>query len=183
VASLPKGGSKVLSFAWNTAGVEPDTYTIKAEAKVVAGETNKENNVKVLEVTVKVRSTISITAASTTFTVGESTTINGSITPNPGAGKTVTLSYRLSGEQAWTNMTATTNANGQYSFEWKPTAAGTYEVKTSWVGDSTTMGDDSDQQTITVQEGGGIPIYWVAGGIAIVVIAIILIYVWRSRKP
>jgi len=183
VASLPKGGSKVLSFAWNTAGVEPDTYTIKATVKVVAGETNKENNVKVLEVTVKVRSTISISVASTTFTVGDSTTINGSITPNPGAGKTVTLSYRLSGEQAWTNMTANTNTNGQYSFEWKPTAAGTYEVITSWAGDSATMGDGSDQQTITVQEGGGIPIYWVAAGIAIVVIAIILIYVWRSRKP
>jgi len=183
VASLPKAASKTLSFTWNTAGVELDTYTIKAAAKVVAGETNKENNVKVLEVTVKVGSTISITVASTTFTVGDSTTINGSITPNPGAGKTVTLSYRLGGEQTWANVTATTDANGQYSFEWKPTAAGTYEVITSWAGDSARMGDDSEKQTITVQEGGGgFPIYWVAG-IAIVVIAIILIYVWRSRKP
>lgn len=44
VTELSDGFTKTLTFEWSTEGVAEDTYTIWAEASVVAGETNTANN-------------------------------------------------------------------------------------------------------------------------------------------
>lgn len=56
VNNLPNGSQLTLIFTWDTSGVEPDrTYTIKAGATGVPGETNLDNNV-IIDGAVTVRS-------------------------------------------------------------------------------------------------------------------------------
>ena len=78
---------------------------------------------------------ISITASPPTITIGESTTISGSITP-PLEGENVAIWYRLIGEP-WgiLNATVPTNATGQYSYIWTVIKTGTYELKATWIGE------------------------------------------------
>jgi hypothetical protein len=45
VYDLTPGSQSTLTFLWDTTGVEPSTYVIKAEAEVVPGETNLDDNV------------------------------------------------------------------------------------------------------------------------------------------
>lgn len=45
VDDLTPGSQLTLTFHWDTTGVEPDIYTIKAEAEAVPGETSLDNNV------------------------------------------------------------------------------------------------------------------------------------------
>ena len=47
VFDLAPTAQTVLTFAWNTTGVAPGNYTMKAEASTVPGETLAEDNVKV----------------------------------------------------------------------------------------------------------------------------------------
>jgi len=46
VNNLAKGQSETVTFTWNTAGVSPGTYKIKATASAVTDEDNKTNNTK-----------------------------------------------------------------------------------------------------------------------------------------
>jgi hypothetical protein len=56
VNSLPVGSQSTLVFIWNTGGVDPDrTYSVRAEAAGVPGETNLDDNV-LTDGTVTVRS-------------------------------------------------------------------------------------------------------------------------------
>jgi len=185
VANLAKGASKTLTFTWNTAGVTLGLHTISVSASVISGETDTTDNTYTDgTVTVKEISTISISADPTTLTLGSKATISGSITPTH-TGVSVTIWYRRSGEENWNSVTIIqTNATSQYSYDWPPPTAGTYEVKAIWAGDTNTLGDESDTQIIEVQEAPaalGIPLYAVAG-IAIVIAAAIIIYMVKFRK-
>ena len=186
--NLPKGASKTFSFTWDTTGINVGTYTLSANASVVPGEKPEDqadNTYTGGTVTLKWwRSTISMSVSSTTVTIGGSITINGSISPTR-VGVAVTIWQRLSGTETWNNITVVqTNENSQYTFEWKPTTAGDYEVKASWEGDAETFGDESDPQTIAVQEAPpSISLYAVAGIAVVIVMAIVLVYVLRVRKP
>jgi len=53
VSSLPPGGSTTLTFIWNTTGVNPHVYDLRAIAAQVLGETDTLDNV--LSTTVKVK--------------------------------------------------------------------------------------------------------------------------------
>ena len=188
VTRLADGASTTLNFTWDTTDVTPGTYTLKAVVSAVTDELSihmDDNTFIGPQVAAKVTSTISISANPANITVGETTTINGSITPTR-AGVTVTIWYKLSGEETWSNLTAVqTNENSQYSYDWKPTTDGTYEVKASWAGDAGTFEAESDPQTIMVEEapGPGFVLYAVAGiAIAIVAAAMILYFV-KIRKP
>jgi len=58
------------------------------------------------------------------------TTISGVISPPRTAN--VTLLYRLQGDANWTALTIVqTNAQGQYTYLWKPDKAGIYELRPS----------------------------------------------------
>jgi len=174
VNNLAKQQTKTVTFSWNTTGVSPGTYKIKASASTVPDEEDTTNNIQEDgTVTVKLRSTVSISASSDTVTVGDKVTISGSIDPTRSR-VTVTLWYRLTGTVTWNNLTATqTNTASQYSCTWTPSAAGTYEVKTSWEGDSNTQPSESTIFIIKVNEAPtGVPLYLVAAVGAIVIVAI-----------
>jgi len=49
VNSLAPNASTTLTFNWNTAGISPGDYTIKAEASQVPGETDTADNTKIYE--------------------------------------------------------------------------------------------------------------------------------------
>ena len=132
---------------------------------------------------IKLSSTISITASPTSITVDENTTLTGSITPKR-AGVTVTIWYRLSGEETWSTLeTVTTDDNSQYSYIWTPPAATTYEVKASWEGDENTKPNESVTSTVTVNEAPtGIPLYLIAAVGAIIIIASCIAAYYLIRK-
>ena len=83
----------------------------------------------------KLSGSISITASPTNITIGESTTISGSINP-ASVGETVTIWHRKIGKPWGILATATTNATSHYSHIWTALAWGTYELKATWIGDT-----------------------------------------------
>ena len=184
VNNLAAGQTRVVTFSWSTTGVSIGTYTISATASQVTDEDNITNNaLNDGTVTIKQGSTISISTTPTTVTVGDKVTISGSITPAQ-SGAQVTIWWRPAGTTTWNNLTVTqTDANGQYTYDWTPTSSGNYELKASWPENATTMGDESDILSISVNESSNLMVYYIAAGIiAVIVIAVIVFYVLRVRK-
>lgn len=186
IASLAKGASKTLSFAWSTTGINPGYYNIGANASRALGEKNVENNVKIFgQIELKLGSATLLAASPQTFVIGESTTLSGSINPAR-SGVTISLWYRLKGEQTWKALTNVTADNdGQYSFAWAPPSAATYEVRASWQGDQNTYSSESNTYTITVNEAPtGLPIYVIIAAVAIVIIVAIgiAVYYMKTRR-
>jgi len=167
----------------------PGTYTVTASATDYesASETNivvSSEDTTTVDFTLLVLSSITISADPADITIGDSTTISGSISPTR-EGVTVTIQYRLEGEQTWNTLTTvTTNENSQYSHTWTPETAEIYEVKASWLGDDITSPAESNVQTITVQEASAIPWYlYVAATGVVAVIIVAAFYFLRIRKP
>jgi len=172
------------------ADVPADHYTVNASKPGYCSDSTSTTVTRGITITVdfalRVNSNITISADPATITVGESTTISGSISP-PRAGVNVTIQYRLSGEVTWNNLTTmTTNEYSQYSYVWAPETAGAYEVKASWLGDETASPAESDVRTIKVQEPpSGVPwyLYTAAAGVAAIIMAAAAVYFLRIRKP
>ncbi|NIR87306.1 PEGA domain-containing protein [Candidatus Bathyarchaeota archaeon] len=171
--------------------IDPGTYTVTTSATgyesdsksttVDAGETTTVN------FTLQVIINITISADPVTITVGESTTLSVSISP-PLEGLNITIQYKLSDEETWTNLTTViTDENGRRSHDWTPETAGTYEVKAIWLGDENVSTAESDVQPITVEETPtpGIPwyIYMAAAAVVAIVMVAIAFYFLRIRKP
>jgi len=123
VPSLPIGNSTTLSFTWNTAGVEPEIYQIRAEA-ILETDANPTNNRKM---------TLVVVAAPIGQIAG---IVRDASTGNPIEGATVTAG-------AYTN---TTNADGHYQLS--NVLAGNYTVAASKNGYQT-----SSQTSIRVVAG------------------------------
>ena len=151
VISLASEANETLSFNWNTIGVPGGNYTMKAVASIVAGETyTLDNECTGDKVTVKrLSSSIYISASPANITAGDSTTINGSISPIR-VEVNVTIHYRHTGENWSVLENVTTDVDGRYSYEWTVTTVGTYEVKAGWLGDATTLPAESDGVAVTV---------------------------------
>jgi len=96
----------------------------------------------------KLSGSISIAASPTTITVGESTTISGSITP-ASVGETVIIWHRQIGKPWGILATVTTNDTSHYSYIWTALAWGTYELKATWIGD--TYAAESSITTVDVK--------------------------------
>ncbi|UCG44862.1 MAG: PKD domain-containing protein [Candidatus Bathyarchaeota archaeon] len=79
---------------------------------------------------------ITILAFPDDIIVGESTVIGGYLNP-PSPGETVTIWRRISGSTSPWGILATTTSNtsSQYSYTWTNTTIGTYELKSTWIGD------------------------------------------------
>jgi PKD repeat protein len=127
-------------------------------------------------------STISMSLSEVKIVRGGSTTINGSITSTlPGV--TVTIWFRTFAETWDTLAVVITDENGQYSYDWKPRAAETYEVKASWQGDEATEADESEVQVIVVREGSTLDIFlYSTVALAVLWVATVVIFL-RVRKP
>ena len=117
---------------------EGDNATIGAESDV--------QTLKVME-----NSTISIAISSTSITFGSGVTVSGSINPlRPNI--RVYIQYRLTGEELWPTAGETlTEQDSSYAFTWTPDEAGTYEVRTTWLGDETTYGATSNVLTLAAK--------------------------------
>jgi len=130
----------------------------------------------------KASSSISISISPTTFTIGESITISGYLSPRR-EGVSITIQSRPSGG-AWTTLTSVqTDPEGGYSYIWTPTAAGTYEIKANWEGDENTLPGESAGQLVTAEAAPTFPWEWllIAGVGGIAAVAAILVYL--KRKP
>jgi len=152
----------IVSYEWDfgddtyeTGNITTHAYTSSEEYMVSLTVTDNDGLVdtttKIITIE-KMSNAISITASPTSITLGESTTISGSISLIR-EGMDVTIQYRLSGKEAWTKLTTvTTDENSQYSYVWTPLAPGTYELKASWEGDEKTSKATSNVITIEVVE-------------------------------
>lgn len=79
---------------------------------------------------------------------GSILTVSGSIPP-PQIGVPVTLSYQTDG--SWfTLVMVTSNPDGSYSLTWIPTMIGSYQLRTSWEGDSSFFGAISDDVSVII---------------------------------
>ena len=186
VTDLIAGSSQILTTPWSTSSVGPGAYTIKAETSIISGETRTDDNSRTgVTVTVQKRiSSLTIASSSTALTLGDDAIITGTLTPTL-QDKTITLQYRLVG-QTWSTLnTMTTDTHGKYEFMWTPDTAGTYEIQAIWQGDASTEACQSDAQTITVKEAEvpSIPIQYVIGALAAIIIMIAIVaYLLRVRK-
>jgi len=128
--------------------------------------------------------TISMSVSETKIMRGESTTINGSVTSTLPA-ETVTIWYRVFAETWDTLAVVITDESSQYSYDWKPRSAQTYEVKASWQSGGDPEADESEVQVIVVQEGAVLDIYLYSTiAVAALWIATIVFFLWvRKPKP
>jgi PKD repeat protein len=183
---LAPNDSHTLSFTWDTTNMNPNTYRIKAIAETKKRDFNTTNNELIdSEVTLKPGSTLTIFVHPESATLGETIIINGTVTPTH-QDLDVTIQYRPSGQTEWNTLTVVkTDSTGSYKYLWTPETTGTYEIKAKWPGDSNTLGDESDTQTIAVEEGPTTPnitLYLIIAIIILVVVAAIVIYFRKFRK-
>ncbi|HKZ94285.1 MAG TPA: PKD domain-containing protein [Candidatus Bathyarchaeia archaeon] len=183
--NLATEASETKTILWDTTEVNPDTYNLKAIATAVTGETETNDNTFIVENAVSIQkldSQLSISASPTVFTLGATTNINGTISPIRQSA-TITILYKLVDEQTWKTLgTATTNAQGQYTIDWKPDGVGTYEIIASWQGDTTTFPSESTPETITVQEPPTTTLLYIGAAVITIAVAAAAFYFLRSRK-
>jgi hypothetical protein len=130
----------------------------------------------------RVASELSLDVSSTSTNAGSTVTISGTTTPAI-AGVTVTI--RVNKDNAgWTTAgTATTDADGNYEYEWTPSEAGTYQVRASWDGNTNYLDSESTTTTVTVASTGlgDVYIYIAAGAIILVAVVAVVLFL-RRRK-
>ncbi|MGQ9460260.1 MAG: Ig-like domain repeat protein [Candidatus Bathyarchaeaceae archaeon] len=105
-----------------------------------------------VQITPRMRSTISIALSSNLILPEENVTISGNIIAEDTVRQnvSVTIFYRPS-DGTWNTLDVVkTDLDGNYTYSWKPEAAGTYEVMTRWEGDENTLGDESNVLSLTV---------------------------------
>jgi len=87
-----------------------------------------------------------------TIKPGDDALIYGLLWPNL-IGVDVAILYRHHGETMWQTLeTVQTSTSGKYSYLWSQPEEGTYELKATWAGNSTTFPTESLTMTLTVQK-------------------------------
>jgi PKD repeat protein len=135
------GGTATLN--WTVTGVPAGTYTLKVSTTPVPYEFNLTDNTKTWGsiAIIKQYSTLTISAAASII-MGQSLTISGQLTPSR-SGAPVTIQSKIAGG-TWSNLTTvTTSLSSQYSYKWTPSTAGTYQIKSIWLGDTYSFGNES----------------------------------------
>ena len=127
-------------------------------------------------------STISMSLSEVKIVRGGSTTINGSITSTlPGV--TVTIWFRAFAETWDTLAVVITDENGQYSYDWKPRVAETYEVKASWQSNGATEPDESEVQVLVIREGLALDIFLYSTIAVAALWVATMVFFLRRKKP
>ena len=95
-------------------------------------------------------SSIAISVSTSSPSTGASILVSGSISP-PARDIAVTISFSTNG--SWVNLTTVkTSPNGSYSYLWKPTAVGSYQLRASWEGNKTYTGAISNTALVKVNK-------------------------------
>jgi len=134
------------NYTWKPTTV--GTFELKANWTGDATTDPAESEIATLTVK-KLASAITISVNPSTVFVGESVTINGIINVTR-SGVDVTIYRRLTGGTWNTLTTVQTDSSSQYNYVWATTEGGTYELYAKWLGDSTTLGAESQRATLTV---------------------------------
>jgi len=142
--SLCAGGSTTLIFTWDTTGVCPRTYVIKAQASTVPNEEDTTDNIYIDGcVEVKTRTWIYFNFDENPATPGASVTLMGIFVDeanNRGANVPIRIEYSIDGGTTWTCLwTLTTDNYGIFSKTFLAPEVGRYLLRASWTGSSRYM--------------------------------------------
>jgi len=138
-ATLGAGGSTTLTFSWVTTGVTPGTYTIKAVASSVPSEIDTADNT-LIDGTVTVNAPVihdvaitTVSASTTTVTVGQTVSVTVGAANQGGATETFTVTTYYDSTAVGVGQQVTLSSGGSttLTFSWDTTgvAAGSYTVK------------------------------------------------------
>ena len=148
---------------------DPNTYP--AESPIINVTVNKASV------------TITLQIAPITLTLNSTALIFGKVDP-PLQTFSLTIQYRLKGENEWTTLeTVETDINGSYWLSWAPEKAGVYEFKASWLGDKNILPAESQIATVTVEsEAQDYTLITVAVAVAALCLAVILAFLYRRKR-
>jgi len=108
------------------------------------------NNPVTMGTTFLQSTTISLSVAPSSTTVGSSVTLSGSISPNPGT-VTVTISVSENSGATYTTLISfMTNNSGSYSTTWSPPAPNNYQLMATWSGNNQFAGSSSSSESLSV---------------------------------
>jgi len=198
VIGLAPGGSKTLTFGWDTSGVLEGEYVIKAEASVVPGETEIEDNTYIDgTVTVKpVRdvAVVGITPSITQVDVGQ--VVNITVTVRNEGTLTedfdVTLYYddAVIGTQTVTGLVPGAEKTLKFSWDTSDVAEGEYTIKAeaSMVLGETDIDDNTYVDGTVIVKSP--PVYVFPRGLAllgiivaaVIVLTILAVLLYRRRR-
>ena len=98
----------------------------------------------------KLSSIITLNVYPTVATVGSNISVNGTVIPIR-CDVNVTISHRPFGYSTWNTLAIMkTNSTSNYSYIWKTSEIGTYDVKASWQGDANTLSAESQTKTVSI---------------------------------
>jgi hypothetical protein len=146
-ASGPAGVSQVSGFTfqyWYLDGQSTGPYSTNLATTVMM------NSAHTVTAYFKMPSTMAFAVSYSSFNLGESTILSGSISPVR-AGVSVKLNYSTDGGLSWaTFMNVGTDEDGAFSTTWSPPHPFTYQVRACWDGDFDYAGAVSSGHTVTV---------------------------------
>lgn len=175
LTTVTTNSSSMYTYSWTSSGA--GTHQFKANWTGSVDYLGAESTAVSVTVT-KASSTITVIASPTSVTVGENVTLSGTITPiRANVNVTITSGTTTLG-------TVKTGTDGTYTFQWKPTAQGTYQITAAWLGDDTFNSATSTAITVTVEAATAptdYTIYYIIAAIVIIVIILIILY-WFMRR-
>ncbi len=141
----PQSGTSSYSWSPNVVG----TYYVRASWTGDQGYSGSTSTQQTLVVQYG-QSSIQLSLSQSTIYSGSSVTLTANITPNTASDGTVTIQESTDG-LTWSTLGSGTPGFGTFSYNWTPSAAGTYYLRASWTGDQDYLGSTSTQQTLVVQ--------------------------------
>jgi PKD repeat protein len=141
LANVTTDANSTYYYTW--APTQPGNYLLKANWTGDQYTLSAETPMITLDC-MKIVTSISISTSSSSTIVGFSIGIAGRLTDEYGNGLTnevVVLYYATYGVNTWNLITSdATDAFGNYSAVWVPSATGTFTIKAEWAGNSTDSG-------------------------------------------
>jgi hypothetical protein len=127
-------------------------------------------------------STISLTANATSVKIGTYINLSGVITPRI-SNVNVTIFYRKQNEEWAALTTIKTNSTGYYTYAWKVTQTGTFQIKASWLGDANYEGAESNIITLIVEQEtpSMTPTYILGALILLIIFSITMYYIVKKK--
>jgi len=172
--TLEPGKDTTLKFTWETANVSPGAYTIKANATVVEGETEIDDNEMFFDGTITLLSppVASFTWSPLEPVAGKEVTFNSTSTDPDGV--ITSWEWDFNGDGA---IDATTESS-----TWTYDTAGTYNVTLTVTDDDGLTGTITKSITINETPTPGIPLYVIAAVGAVIIIASCIVTYYLIRK-